>query len=181
MSLPSQIETERLLLRRWREDDIRPFADLNADPQVMEFFPNLLTADASIEIADRIQAHFTEYGYGWWSVEVKGADDFAGIIGIANTRFQADFTPAVEIGWRLAAKHWGMGLATEGARAVLDFAFRHVELDEVVSMTTVFNRRSRRIMEKLGMTRNASEDFNHPFVPPNHKLCRHVLYRIARP
>lgn len=178
--LPESIETPRLRLRRWREADREPFARMNADPVVMEHFPSVLTAAESDAMLDRVRSHFDEHGFGPWAVEVKDLVPFAGFVGLLVPRFEASFTPCVEIGWRLAAAHWGSGYATEGALAALEFGFDHANLHEIVSMTTVGNHRSRRVMERLGMTRSPEDDFDHPMLPPGHLLSRHVLYRKAR-
>jgi len=173
-----EVRTERLILRRWRESDREPFARMNADPKVMEFFPATLSREESDELADRIEAHFVEHGFGGFAAELKETGEFIGFIGLAVPRFEAAFTPCVEIGWRIAAKHWGRGLATEGARAVAEFAFAELGLREIVSFTTVENMRSRRVMERLGMTHDAEDDFDHPLVPEGHAMRRHVLYRL---
>jgi ribosomal-protein-alanine N-acetyltransferase len=178
---PQEIRTERLLLRRWRPADRDPFAALNADLRVVEFLPAPLSRAESDHVADRIEQRFAENGFGLWAVEIPGVAPFAGFIGLNSPRFESSFTPCVEIGWRLAAEHWGRGYATEGARAALEFAFKVVQLPEVVSFTAIDNRRSRRVMEKIGMTRNPSEDFDHPALPEGHRLRRHVLYRLANP
>jgi RimJ/RimL family protein N-acetyltransferase len=130
---------------------------------------------------DRIQKHFAENSFGLWAVEIPGAADFAGFIGLTTPRFEASFTPCIEIGWRLAADHWGRGYATEGARAALDFAWRTLKLPEVVSMTVPANLRSRRVMEKIGMSYSPQEDFLHPMLAADHPLAMHVLYRIQHP
>jgi len=181
VSLPPEIRTERLVLRRWRPEDRAPFAALNADPQVTEFLGGPITGEASDAMAQRIADHFERRGYGLWAVEVQGAPFFAGFVGLQVPRFEVRFTPCVEIGWRLAREAWGHGYATEGARAALVFAFDRLDLDEIVSMTVPANVRSRKVMEKLGMTRKAEDDFDHPFFPEGHPLRRHVLYRLARP
>lgn len=178
--LPREIRTERLLLRRWRQSDWVPFAALNADPTVMEYFPSTLSVEQSDALVLRIQQQFAERGFGLWAVEVRDTGVFAGFIGLGVPWFEAAFTPCVEVGWRLAQQHWGKGYATEGARAALEFAFRFLDLDEVVSFTAVVNKRSWRVMERIGMTRSADEDFDHPNVPDGHELQRHVLYRIRR-
>jgi RimJ/RimL family protein N-acetyltransferase len=178
-NLPQELRTERLLLRRWRPEDRAPFAAMNADPRVMEFFPGLLTPEESDASVGRIEAHFEKHGFGLWAVEVVGVAPFAGFIGLSHPRFEAPFTPCVEIGWRLAAPHWGYGYATEGARAALAFAFETLGLAEIVSFTAAVNLRSRRVMEKLGMTHDPSDDFDHPLLPEGHWLRRHVLYRIS--
>ncbi len=171
------LETNRLLLRAWRSEDLAPFAALNADPRVMEHFPAPLSRAESDALAERIQAHFDAHGFGVWAVEAPGVAAFAGFVGLAVPRFEAHFTPCVEIGWRLAAEHWGRGYATEGARAAMAFGFESLELDEIVSFTAPANVRSVRVMEKLGMTRDPEEDFDHPSLPEGHPLRRHVLYR----
>lgn len=175
------LETERLLLRPWRDEDREPFAALNADPRVMEFMPAPLSRTESDALVDRIQRRFEQHGFGWWAVEVPGVAPFIGFVGLAVPRFEAPFTPCVEVGWRLAAEHWGQGYATEAGRASLAFAFDRAGLDEVVSFTATINRPSIRVMERLGMTRDASEDFDHPSVEPGHRLRRHVLYRASAP
>lgn len=180
-ALPEELHTDRVWLRRWRLEDRAPFARLNADPRVMEFLPGVLSQEESDVLAERIETHFERHGFGLWAVEIPGVTPFAGFIGLVRATFAAPFTPCVEIGWRLAAEHWNHGFATEGARAALGFGFAALQLEEIVSFTTVGNLRSRRVMEKLGMTRAASDDFDHPLLPEGHPLRPHVLYRIARP
>lgn len=174
------IATPRLLLRRWRPCDLEPFAEMNADPRVMEFFPNRLSRDESDAVAARIQRHFDDRGFGLWAVEIPKVTPFAGFIGLATPRFEAHFTPCTEIGWRLAAEFWGRGFATEGAAAVLDHAFRAIQLAEVVSMTAMCNYRSRRVMERIGMTSTSDDDFEHPLIRQGDRLSQHVLYRARR-
>jgi RimJ/RimL family protein N-acetyltransferase len=147
----------------------------------MEFFPGVLSRDESDARADRIEAHFEQHGFGLWAVEVPGSTSFAGFIGLSIPSFEAPFTPCIEIGWRLDAEHWNRGYASEGARAALAFAFQWLPAEEIVSFTVPGNIRSRRVMEKIGMTHSASEDFDHPLVPEGHRLRRHVLYRVRRP
>jgi 3-dehydroquinate dehydratase/shikimate dehydrogenase len=173
------LRTERLFLRPWRESDRAPFAAMNADPKVMEHFPAVSTREESNAAVDRIVARMEQQGFGLWAVEVPGVAEFIGFIGLSP----ADAVlrrPAVEIGWRLAAEHWGRGYATEGARASLAHAFDGLDLDEVVSFTTTANERSRHVMEKIGMTRRPEDDFDHPGVPASWPGRRHVLYRITR-
>lgn len=179
-NLPIELRTERLLLRRWHPEDREPFAALNADPRVVEFLPGPLSRAESDERAARFEAHFQEHGYGLWAVEVVGVVPFAGFVGLSVPRFEAPFMPCVEIGWRLAAEHWGRGYATEGARAALAFGFERLSLTEIVSFTVPENIRSRRVMEKIGMKRLPEEDFDHPLLPEGHRLRRHVLYRLGR-
>jgi RimJ/RimL family protein N-acetyltransferase len=174
------MNTARLKLRLWTEEDLAPFAAMNADPVVMEYFPSVLTREESDAVAMRIRAHFDERGYGLWAVEVEGGSPFVGFVGLMAPSFQAHFTPCVEVGWRLDRAHWGHGYATEAAREALRFGFLEVGLTEIVSMTTPANVRSRRVMERLGMTRDPQDDFDHPRVPPESPLRRHVLYRLRR-
>jgi RimJ/RimL family protein N-acetyltransferase len=154
---------------------------MNADPRVMEFFPGPLTRQETEAMLGRIRDHFAQRGFGLWAVEVPGVADFIGFIGLMVPRFEAHFTPCVEVGWRLAFEHWGHGYATEGARAALEFGFQRLGLEEIVSMTVPANRRSWHVMEKLGMTRSPDDDFDHPLLPEGHPLRRHILYRLRRP
>ena len=150
---------------------------MNADPTVMEFFPKPLDRAESDGMAARIEAHFERRGFGLWAVEVPGVADFIGFVGLSTPTFEAHFTPCVEVGWRLARDHWGRGYATEAARAALDFGFRQLGLPEIVSFTVPANRRSRGVMERIGMTRSPADDFDHPVLPEGHPLRKHVLYR----
>ncbi len=178
---PSELRTERLVLRRWRAADRAPFAALNADPVVMEHFVAPLTRAESDDLGDRIEDHFDQEGWGLWAVEVAATGTFLGFTGLWPTTFDAAFTPAVEVGWRLAREGWGRGYATEAATASVDDGFDRLGFEEIVSMTSVGNARSRRVMEKLGMTHDPDEDFDHPNVPVDHPIRRHVLYRLAAP
>ena len=174
------INTERLVLRRWRTTDRNAFARLNADPLVMEHFPSALNRAESDAFADRIDVGFIAHGYGLWAVEVPGEAEFIGYVGLALATFEAHFTPAVEVGWRLARDYWGRGFATEAARAAVTDGFDRVGLEEIVSFTVPANERSWRVMERLGMTRDPADDFDHPRLPVGHHLRRHVLYRLRR-
>jgi RimJ/RimL family protein N-acetyltransferase len=174
------LRTERLLLRRWHESDRLPFQAINADPRVMEHFPAPLTPAESDALMARADAHFGRHGFGPFAAEFLQTGEFIGFIGLSIPAFAAPFMPAVEIGWRLAFEHWGKGLATEGARAALVFAFNELNLGQIVSFTVLANLRSRRVMERLGMTHDAADDFDHPNLPVGHPLRRHVLYRIRR-
>lgn len=176
-----ELETQRLRLRAWRREDRAPFAALNGDAEVMAFMPKALTRPESDALVDRIEAHFTEHGFGLWAVETRAEAAFVGFVGLSVPRFAAPFSPAVEVGWRLARAQWGNGYATEAAAAALDFAFERVGLDEVVSFTVPANARSRRVMERLGMVQDRQGDFDHPRLPEGHPLRRHVLYRLSRP
>ena len=182
-----RLRTPRLLLREWREDDKPVYAELNADPEVMAHFPSTLTAVQSDEMVDRMAASWTDRGYGLWAVEVVEGDDaaapigFVGFVGLSSPSWETSFTPCVEVGWRLHRRAWGHGFAPEAARAALAWGFAELDLpnDEVVSFTTVANTKSRRVMEKLGMTHDAADDFDHPLLPDWHER-RHVLYRLSR-
>jgi ribosomal-protein-alanine N-acetyltransferase len=174
------IRTARLILRPWRDEDLEPFAAMNADPPVMEHFPSLLTRAQSDETAGRIRAHFAEHGFGLWAAELLGVAPFIGFVGLHRVVFEAHFTPAVEVGWRLSRAHWGAGYATEGARAALDYGFNQLGVDEIVSMTAPGNLRSQRVMQKLGMTRDPADDFVHPKIAADSPLQPHVLFRLRR-
>lgn len=175
----SVIRTDRLLLRAWSDADRGDWAAMNADPAVMEHFPAPLTRDEADAAFDRIGGALDERGWGLWAVEHEGR--FLGFTGLTPVGFEAAFTPAVEIGWRLRRDAWGRGFATEAARAALRYAWDELALDGVVSMTAVGNIRSRAVMERLGMTRDPADDFDHPRVPEGSPVRRHVLYRLARP
>jgi len=173
------LNTARLVLRPWQAQDRVPFAAINRDPAVMQFMPALLSAEESNAFVDRIETHFNQHGFGLWAAQLRNSDQFIGYIGLAVPRFQAPFMPAVEIGWRLASEFWRRGLATEGARTVVEHAFSVLQLTALVSFTVPTNLPSRRVMEKLGMTHDAADDFDHPLLPEGHPLRRHVLYRLA--
>ncbi|HTU44534.1 MAG TPA: GNAT family N-acetyltransferase [Bryobacteraceae bacterium] len=177
--MAATLTTDRLLLRSWREADREPFAELNADPRVMEFMPRLLSREESDDFFERIQAHFEQHGFGLCVAEHRATGAFMGFIGLFVPQFEERFMPAVEIGWRLGYKWWGQGLATEGAREMVRYAFDVIGLKGLVSFTMPRNTRSRRVMEKLGMTHDPADDFEHPRLPPGHPLRRHVLYRLA--
>jgi RimJ/RimL family protein N-acetyltransferase len=171
------IRTERLLLREWREADRDDWAAMNADPEVMEFFPSTLDRAQADAAFDRISGALTERGWGLWAVEHD--DRFLGFTGLSPVGFEAAFTPATEIGWRLRRDAWGQGFAIEAARAARDFAFDDLGLGELVSFTSVGNARSRAVMERLGMTRDPADDFDNPNVPIGDPLRPHVLYRAV--
>ncbi len=168
-------------MRRWSEEDREPFAALNADPVVMEHFPNTLTRQESDALVVRIEAQLDTLGYGLWALEVRDTGEFIGFTGLAVQTFPAHFTPAVEVGWRLNRSSWAHGYATEAALAALDYGFDIADLGEIVSMTATTNIRSQRVMQRIGMTRDPADDFDHPNVPDGHRLKPHVLYRIRRP
>jgi RimJ/RimL family protein N-acetyltransferase len=173
-----ELQTARLRLRRWTEADHELFAALNADPVVMEHFPDLLTRQQSDSLIEAIECGFEQRGFGLWAVEVRATGAFIGFTGLNEPSLEAHFTPAIEVGWRLARAAWGQGYATEAARASLAFGFEEIGLDQIVSFTSAGNMRSRAVMERIGMTRNPDDDFEHPGLPDAHPLRRHVLYRI---
>jgi len=181
MGRQPELRTERLLLRRWRDSDLDPFAAINADPVVMEhFFHGVRTRAETADFIGRIEQEFERRGFGLWAVEAFGVASFIGFVGLHEAVFEAPFTPAVEVGWRLARAHWGQGYATEAARAAVAFGFEQAGLAEIVSFTNVSNLRSQRVMERIGMTRDPLGNFDHPAVPPGHPIRPHVLYRIRR-
>jgi RimJ/RimL family protein N-acetyltransferase len=175
------LETPRLILREWRDADVDAWAAMGADPRVMKHFPALNDRAQSEASAARFRIALERDGYGWWAIEVKGGAAFAGTIILQAVPFEAHFTPAIEVGWRLAYEHWGHGYAAEGARAALDFAFNELQRTEVVAMTTPVNVRSQRVMERLGMRRDPRDDFEHPLIAEGHPLRTHMLYRLKRP
>jgi RimJ/RimL family protein N-acetyltransferase len=175
-----ELITPRLRLRPWQEADREPFARLNADPTVMRHFPALMTREQSDAMVDRIREHFASYGYGFWAVSLSSGSPCMGMVGLRHVQFDAPFTPCLEVGWRLAAEHWGQGFATEAAQAALDFAFETLQQKEVVAFTVPANQASRRVMEKLGMTHSPTDNFEHPALPEGHALRVHVLYRMPR-
>jgi len=179
------LTTDRLVLRPWRDSDLEPFAALNADPAVMEHFPATLSRGETATMMARARRFMAEHGFGWWAAEVPGEAPFIGFIGLWVPSFAAHFLPpgklVVEVGWRLARDHWGRGYATEGARECMRFGFEDLGLEEIVSFTTTTNLRSQAVMQRLGMTRDPADDFDHPKLPPGHRLQRHVLYRKRCP
>lgn len=174
------LRTPRLLLRPWRDADVDAFAAMFADSAVMQFLLPAKDRAAIDAIVGRVRAHFDRHGYGWWAAELQETGAFIGFIGLSHIPFEAHFTPAVEVGWRLASAHWGKGYATEGARASLQAAFTQLGLDEIVSITVPANQRSWRVMQRIGMTRDPADDFDHPRLAEDDPLRRHVLYRIDR-
>jgi RimJ/RimL family protein N-acetyltransferase len=194
------LSTSRLILRQWREADRSAFAQLNDDPTVMEYMPRRLSRDESDAAAARLAAALETRGWGCWAVEVKSTavksgalkssgfegtaanagTPFIGFVGLSVPSFEAHFTPCVEIGWRLAKEHWGYGYASEAAAASLRFAFDHLKLEQIVAFTVPLNKRSMRVMERIGMSRDPAGDFEHPKLPPGHPLRPHVLYRVNR-
>jgi len=172
------LRTKRLLLRRWRGDDLPALCAINADPAVMAYFPSTLSGAESAALLERIETCFEQNGYGLWAVELPGEAPFVGFVGLSPVDERFHFAPAVEVGWRLARSHWGRGLATEAALGALAVGFDELELEEIVSFTAKANRRSRRVMERLRMRRDPADDFEHPALAENAPLREHVLYRI---
>lgn len=175
--LVTVLESDRLLLRPWRDEDVPAWLAMSADPRVMEFFPPYEPGQAEATAA-RVRERLDRDGFGWWALEVKGVATFAGVLALQAVPFESHFTPATEVGWRLAHEHWGHGYATEGARMVLRFAFDELRLAEVVAMTAAINVRSQLVMQRLGMTHTSDDDFEHVRLPEGHPLRPHVLYRI---
>lgn len=175
------IHTSRLILRQWREQDLEPFANLNSDQRVREFFPGLLNRQESDSSVKLMSDHISRTGWGFWAASLIQTGEFIGFIGLEDVYFTASFNkfaPAVEIGWRLSFNHWGQGYATEGAKAVLQYGFEKLSLPEIISFTALKNIRSRHVMEKIGMHHQEIDDFDHPKLSDGHPLKRHVLYRL---
>ena len=181
MTVPRDLRTERLHLRRWVDSDRAPFAAMSADARVATYLMGVLTRQESDALVDRILDHFEQHGFGVWAVEIPNVAPFAGYIGLAVPNLEAHFTPCVEIAWRLAFEHWGHGYATEGAKAVLTFGFDCLRLEKIVAYTASGNERSRRLMQRIGMRHDPKDDFKHPLLPTGHRLSHQVLYRVTRP
>jgi RimJ/RimL family protein N-acetyltransferase len=174
------IETERLILRTWSNDDLHALYSINQDLKVMKYFPSLQSLDATKNFIDKMKFHFEKYGYSLYATIRKDTSEFIGFVGLSKVAFNAHFTPTIEIGWRLSSKHWGKGFATEGARAVLDYAFRELDISEVVSFTAKDNTKSINVMQKIGLNNNQDDNFNHPKLDDSSPLKYHVLFRISR-
>ena len=175
----STIETDRLILRNWREQDRPAFFEMNADPKVMRFFERTRSRAEADAALDRFVREIDRNGYGFWAVELREIGQAIGFTGLRDIDFGAPFTPAIEIGWRLLTSHWGNGYATEAARACLVYGFEHLALPEIVSFAVAENRPSRRVMERIGMHREPEYDFDHPDVTPGSPLARHAFYRLT--
>lgn len=174
------IETDRIILREWQENDLKPFTKLNADPLIMEYFPRVLEESGSKRLFKHFQEHFKKHGYGLYALENKTSHEFMGFVGLNKIEFDAPFTPATEIAWRLDYEYWGKGYATEAARAVLNHAFKTLKLDEIVAYCVYDNDRAIHVMEKLGMKRDPKGDFDYPKLPKGHPLGQHILYRLKK-
>jgi len=172
-----QLKTERLLLRQWKDEDLSPFAQINADPEVMKYFPNILTTEESNQFADRLRDIIQNRGWGLWALELKDTGEFIGYTGLHDIDDQLPFAPGIEIGWRLSKGFWGNGYATEAAKEVLRFALISLQLEKVYSFTSKINENSISVMEKIGMN-NTDSDFNHPSLAYDHKPAKHVLFNV---
>jgi RimJ/RimL family protein N-acetyltransferase len=175
-----ELESARLLLRQWRDEDLPEFAAMCADAQVMRYFPAIMSRLESASLIGRIRGHFAEHGFGLWALQRKDSGQFIGFTGLSVVGFDAPFTPATEIGWRLAREHWGLGYASEAAWTALRCGFDRLPLKEVVAFTTQTNLPSEKVMQAIGMHHNPADDFDHPRLDAGHPLRRHVLYRISR-
>jgi RimJ/RimL family protein N-acetyltransferase len=175
-TLVAIIETPRLILRPWRDSDLAPFAEQNADPVVMRYLIGPLTREQSDSYVARARQHLAETGFCNWAVEAPGVAPFIGAVGLSRVRFEATFTPAVEVAWRLHRHYWGQGYATEAARAAIEEGFTRCGLTDIVALTTLGNTASQRVMQRLGMTRTI--EFDHPAVAVGRPLRRHILYRL---
>jgi ribosomal-protein-alanine N-acetyltransferase len=176
--MPDSFKTQRLILRRWTDDDRAPFAELNADPEVMRYFPNVMTKQESDAMVDRIEQGFEQNGFGLWAVEIDGR--FAGFTGLNRTSFETPMGRHVEIGWRFAAWAWGHGYASEAAARVLTAAFEDFGLVEVYSFATETNVKSEAVMKRIGMARRADLDFDHPNTP-GWWGAKHIVYQCHSP
>lgn len=174
------IQTERLILRQWCDQDIDPYRKLNADPKVMEFFPNTWSQEASDISLKSARNHIEKYGWGKWAVSLLKTGEFIGRIGLEDVDFQASFSPNIELGYRIAYKYWGNGYAVEGAKAALEHGFRQLNLEEIVAFTPMQNMRSQIVMQRIGMHHSPKDDFDHPKLPKEHRLSKHVLYRLNK-
>lgn len=176
------LETKRLNLRKWYiNQDLQTWTSIISDPRVMKYFPSIGNKIMAAEFIENANKHIDTHGYGLFACELKENSELIGFVGINIPSFQAHFTPCVEIAWRLSTNHWYKGLATEAAIACLELGFKTYHIQEIVAFTTTNNLKSRRVMEKIGMTYNQADDFNHPLLSKDHLLCLHVLYRITNP
>jgi len=173
-------ETQRLRLRTWQSGDRPAFVEMNQDPKVMRHFPGPYSTERSNSLVDKFMEHHEKHGFTVWALERKDTGQFIGFTGIVWIPYELPFTPAVEIAWRLVSEHWGLGFATEAAHKSLDLAFNQFGIKEVVAMTTPGNTASLRVMQKLGMSHTPNDDFDHPNVPEDSRLRRHVLYRLRK-
>ncbi len=178
--MPDALIGERIRLRRWRPQDLDGLVAMHADPEVMQHLMPLDGRAGSDAAGARMRRHFDDHGFGLWVIEVPGVSAFIGYTGLVHVPYEAAFTPAVEIGWRIQRAYWGRGYVTEAARLSLTDGFERVGLQQVIALTVPANQRSRAVMVRLGMRHDPAEDFDHPNVPAGHPLRRHVLYRLER-
>jgi len=174
-----EIQTERLLLRQWRKEDLPEFAGITSDPVVMEFYPSILSSIESNTMAERLESLISERGWGFWAVEIKDGKSFIGFVGLHKPTYELPFTPCVEVGWLLAKECWGKGYATEAGKASMNVGFNELGLSEIYSFTSISNKRSRAVMKRLSMV-NLNKNFEHPKIPPGSSLRKHVLYKVDR-
>ncbi|HAU0262630.1 TPA: GNAT family N-acetyltransferase [Legionella pneumophila] len=172
------IETERLILRTWENEDANEYYRINQDPKVIEFLQGPLTMKEVTDFISFVNKQFEEIGYTVWAAQEKSSGKLIGYIGLDPIKWNPPFGKAVEVEWRLGSEYWNKGYATEGAKACLDYGFNQCGLKEIVSFTVPMNSRSIRVMEKIGMIRDLNGDFAHPKLPPDHRLSKHILYRI---
>ncbi len=178
MNKKYQFESERLGFRLWSDEDSMPFSRMNSNSQVMQYFPKALNKEESDKLIHRIMNHFNDYGYGLWAVDIKDTDEFIGFIGFSTATFESDFTPCVEIGWRLDNRYWNKGYATEGANKCLEYGFNHLGLSDIFSFTATMNKPSINVMKKIGLKEQGT--FLHPNLDVDHPLRPHVLYKIDK-
>lgn len=178
---PVELHTRRCVLRQWQDSDFAPWAQMNADPEVRRYFSEVLDAERAGAEASRCREAIAQRGWGMWALEIPGEFKFTGFVGLHVPHYDAPFVPAVEVGWRLPRAAWGRGFATEAAQAALAFAFERLALREVIAIAVPANAASLRVMERLGMHRDPTGDFDHPRVDAGQGLRRHVLYRTAAP
>lgn len=179
MQIVNHIETERLILRSWREEDADVFTAINQDPRVIEFLRGPLSFKDCQDFITKTNRRIAKWGFGLWATTLKNSGELIGFVGLNIPDFESHFTPCIEIGWRLASQHWGKGYATEAAKSVLDVGFKKFVLNEIVAFTVPKNLRSIAVMERIGMKRDLAGDFLHPKLTPNHPLSQHILYRIS--
>lgn len=173
-----ELKTSRLILRQWKECDFIHLARMNVDPDVMEYYPSILSEEESNVMANKLKMIIAERGWGFWAVEILKTKEFIGFVGLHCPTYDLPVTPCVEVGWRLGKKYWRKGYATEAAQESLRFAFENLGLKEIYSFTSVQNRKSWLVMERLKMT-NTKNNFEHPIIPEGHYLREHVLYKIT--
>ncbi len=172
------ITTPRIGLRQWKESDVATFAEMVADPEVMRYFPSTRSLSEAADFVHRVSTFIDANGYGFWAADELISGEFIGFIGLMQPRFESYFTPCIEIGWRLRKEYWNQGLATEGARACLEYGFMTLDVEEIYSFTPVENKPSERVMQKIGMI--FVNTFEHPAIEEGHRLREHLLYKIAR-